>query len=111
MGDQKLQLAVGAALAEVVVLIGVLVAQGALSGAPLRIGFLATKIPFCVLARRRKPAAFLALWVYEIAALAAAGTASGPVAGRATIAAAAVVVMVLLGRATSAFPPVEWKTR
>ena len=111
MGDEKLRLAVGAALLEVVVLIGVLVAHGALSGAPLRIVFLATKVPFCVLARRRNPAAYLAVWIYEVAALVAAGAAHGPLLPRAGLAAGAVVVMVLLGRASSAFPPVEWKTR
>jgi hypothetical protein len=111
MGENRLRLAIGAALAEVVIQLAVLVAAGTLGGAPLRVVFLAAKVPFCLLARRRNAGAFLALWVYEFAAVAAAVAVDGPGIVRGGFAFAALMVMVLLGRATSAFPPVEWKSR
>lgn len=111
MGDKALRTAVGAALAEVLVQVSVLIANGTLGGAPLRIVFLAAKVPFCLLALRRRPGAYLALWVYEIAALAAAVGADGPWLPRLGFGAASILTMVLLGRASSAFPPVEWPSR
>ena len=111
MGEKRLRLAVGAALVEVTMLIGALLLQGTLGGAPLRIVFLAIKIPFCHFTLRRNAAAYLVLWLYEIAAVVGAVRSDGPAFGRVGVSGFAIVVMVLLGRASSVFPPVEWKSR
>ena len=111
MADKALKLAVSAALVEVTLQIVVLIASGTLTGAPLRVAFLAAKVPFCWLTAQRRPGAYLAVWVYEIAAVAAAVGVRGPALTRIAFGVGAVLVMVLLGRASSAFPPVEWKSR
>lgn len=108
---RRLELAIGVAVAEVIVQIAILTARGAWSGAPLRIGFLAAKLPFCYFAWRRRPGAYLAVWLFEFSGLVAAATAHGPLAARLVTGVFAAVTMVLLGRAVSAFPPVEWKSR
>ncbi|MEY2470973.1 MAG: hypothetical protein QOK28_302 [Actinomycetota bacterium] len=108
---RRLEIAVGAAVAEVAVQVALLVARGALGVAPLRIVFLAAKLPFCRLAWRRNPGGYLALWIWEIAGAIAALSAGGSRAPRVVIGAIAVTVMVLLGRAISAFPSVEWGQR
>jgi hypothetical protein len=108
---RRLEVAIGAAVAEVAVQIIVLTARGALRVAPLRIVFLAAKLPFCYYALRRRPGAFLAVWLWEVAALIAVGSVRGALLWRSLTAVFACTVMVLLGRAVSAFPPVEWKTR
>lgn len=111
VNTRRLELAIGAAVAEVVLQIIVLASRGAFGVAPLRIVFLAAKLPFCYRALRRRPGAFLAVWLWEVAALVAVGSTHGAVLWRALTAVIACSVMVLLGRAVSAFPPVEWKTR
>lgn len=108
---RRLELAVGAAALEVCVQIVVLIGRGVWSGAPLRIVFLAAKLPFCWLALRRHPGAFLALWLYEFIGVVAVFAVRGAVGPRIGGGIAAAVVLVLLGRATAAFPPVEWRTK
>ena len=106
---RRLELAVGAAVAEVIVQVAVLTARGAWSAAPLRIGFLAAKLPFCYYAMRRRPGAYLAVWIFEFSGFVAATAVHGSAGPRLLFGAIAAVTMVLLGRAVSAFPPVEWK--
>ncbi len=108
---RRLEVAVGAAVAEVLVQAALLVAGGALGGAPLRVVFLSAKLPFAWLTLRRRPGAYLGLWLYEIAAVIAAIGAPGAAGTRVAFVLGAVVVMVLLGRAVCAFPPVEWRSR
>jgi hypothetical protein len=109
--ERRLTIAIGAALVEFTIQALVLIGRGALSVAPLRVVFLAAKLPLCVLARQRRPGAFLGVWVYEIAGFAAAVSVHGALMPRLATAAGASVVMVLLGRAISAFPTVEWRPR
>lgn len=111
MGDKRLRIAIVAALAELAVQLVVLVGSGTLGGAPLRVVFLLSKAPICALALRRHAGAFLALWVFEIGALVAVVGGDGRALPRIGFGLAALVVMALLGRATSAFPPVEWQSR
>ncbi len=108
---RRLELALGVAVIEVMVQMAILTARGAWSGAPLRIGFLAIKLPFCYFAWRRRPGAYFAVWLFEFSGVVAATTAHGPIGARLVTGVFAVVTMVLLGRAVSAFPPVEWKSR
>lgn len=108
---RRLDVAVWASVLEVGVQAAVLIAAGALGGAPLRVVFLLAKLPFARLAQKRHPGGYLALWIYEFAALAAAIGVGGSAVLRAGFGLGALTVMVLLGRAISAFPPVEWKTR
>lgn len=109
--SRRLEIAVSAAVVEVLVQVALLVTRGALGPAPLRVLFLLAKLPFCRLAWRRNPGGYLALWIWEIAGLAAAISTHGPGLTRAAIGAVSVVVMILLGRAISAFPSVEWGSR
>jgi len=106
-----LEVALVVAVAEMIVQVAVLTARGAWSGAPLRIGFLLAKLPFCYFALRRRPGAYLAVWLYEFGGVVAALTVRGALGPRALTAALAGLTMVLLGRAVSAFPPVEWRSR
>lgn len=108
---RRLEIAVGVAVIEVLVQVALLVARGAVAGAPLRIVFLAAKLPFCRAAWRRHPGGYLALWIWELAAVIAALKVHGALLPRAVIALMAAAVMVLLGRAISAFPSVEWGQR
>jgi hypothetical protein len=108
---RRLEIAVGASVVEVLAEVALLVTRGALVGAPLRIVFLALKLPFCRAAYRRHPGGYLALWIWELAAVIAALKVHGALLPRAVIAVMAAVVMVLLGRAISAFPSVEWGQR
>ena len=107
----RLQVALGASIAELAIQLVVLAARGALTATPLRAIFLAAKLIFVFGAWRRQAGAFLALWLWEIGAVVAAIGVHGALLPRFGMAAMAVVVMVLLGRATSAYPSVEWKTR
>src|SRR3954470_5544517 len=95
---RRLEIAVGASVVEVSVQVALLVARGAFAVAPLRIVFLAAKLPFCHLAWRRHPGGYLALWIWEIGGAIAALSAGGSRTPRAVIGAMAVTVMVLLGR-------------
>ncbi|HVT77220.1 MAG TPA: hypothetical protein VHD87_09325 [Acidimicrobiales bacterium] len=108
---RRLEIAVGAAVVEVLAQVALLVARGALGAVPLRVVFLGAKLPFCLAAWRRHPGGYLALWIWEIGGLVAALSAHGSLSPRLAIAVAAIVVMALLGRAISAFPSVEWKPR
>jgi hypothetical protein len=108
---RRLEIAVGAAVVEVLVQVALLVARGALGVAPLRVVFLAAKLPFCSAAWRRHPGGYLAVWIWEIGGVIAALSAGGSLRPRVVIAAMAVTVMVLLGRAISAFPSIEWGPR
>ena len=107
---RRLNIAVGAALAEVLVQVGLLVARGALDGVALRPIFLLAKLPFCWAAWKRHAAGYLGLWTWEIAGVVAAlyGRSELPAAVAIGV---AVLVMVLLGRAISAYPTVEWRPR
>ncbi len=107
--SRRLAIAVGAAVLEVVVQVGVLVGRGALGTTPLRIVFLALKLVFCQMAWRRRAGGYLAVWLWEIGAVVAALSVRGAATPRVATGGAAVVVMVLLGRAISAFPTVEWR--
>ncbi len=108
---RRLEVAVGLAVLEVFAQAVVLIGRGALGGAPLRVVFLATKLPFAAMAWRRKPGGYLGLWAYELAGLAAVLDLPGSRPVRGGFGLVAIIVMVLLGRASSAFPPVEWKAR
>ena len=108
---RRLELALGAAVAEVLLQMAVLIARGALSVAPLRIVFLAAKLPFCYQALRRRPGPFLAVWLWEVGALIAVASVHGAVLWRTVTAVVACAVMILLGRAVSAFPTVEFRAR
>ena len=113
-GDEnarRLKIALVAAVAEVALQMVVLTTRGALGVAPLRIAFLAAKLPFCWQAWRRRPGAYLAVWLFEFAGFAAAFAVHGALAPRLGFAVIAAAVMVLLGRAVSAYPLVEWKPR
>ena len=107
---RRLQLGVGAATAEVAVQVGLLIARGALQGVALRPVFLLAKLPFLWAAWKRRAGGYLVLWIWEIAGVIAAlyGRTELPPAVAVAVAA---VVMVLLGRAISAYPTVEWKPR
>ncbi|MEY2396880.1 MAG: hypothetical protein QOJ00_54 [Actinomycetota bacterium] len=107
----KLELALVVAVAEVALQIAVLTARGAWSGAPLRIGFLAAKLPFCYFAWHRRPGAYLAVWLFEFGAVIAASVVHGALLPRIGFGVIAMVTMVLLGRGAGAFPPVEWRSR
>jgi hypothetical protein len=98
-------------MVEVGVLVALLAARGALTAAPLRAVFLAVKLPFCWGALRRRPGAYLALWLWEFAAVGAALATSGALVPRGAVALLATTVMVLLGRAVRAFPTVEFRPR
>ena len=108
---RRLQLAVGAAAVEVLAQVGLLVARGALAGAALRPVFLLAKLPICWWAWKRHAGGYLGLWIWEIGGVVAALSARGAIGPRAAIAAGALGVMVLLGRAISAYPTVEWRAR
>ena len=108
---ERLRVALWAAVAELAIQLVVLAARGALTVTPLRGVFLALKLVFCWGAWHRRPGAFLAVWLWEIGAVVAAIGVHGALLPRSGIAAMGVVVMVLLGRATSAFPSVEWSSR
>lgn len=108
---RRLQIAVGAAVAEVLAQVALLIARGALGGAALRPVFLLAKLPVCWWAWKRHPGGYLGLWIWEIGGVIAALSARGALTPRAVIAAGASVVMVLLGRAISAYPTVEWRPR
>jgi hypothetical protein len=107
---RRLEIAVGAAVAEVLVQVALLVARGALAGVALRPLFLLAKLPSCYFAWKRHPGGYLTLWIWEIAGLIAAvsGHTEMP---RLVAAGIALAVMALLGRAISAFPSVEWGQR
>ena len=108
VAPRRLQLAVGAAAAEVSVQVGLLVAGGALNGVVLRPLFLLAKVPFIWLAWKRSAAGYLGVWIWEIAAIIAALYGRTELPPPVAIAVAA-AVMVLLGRASSAYPTVEFK--
>ena len=108
---RRLEIAVGASAIEVLAQVGLLVARGALAAVPLRVAFLALKLPFCRAAWKRNAGGYLGLWVWEIGGVIAALSAGGSRLPRAAIALGAILVMVLLGRAISAFPSVEWGQR
>ena len=108
---RRLEIAVGASVAEVLLQVALLIARGALGAAPLRIVFLALKLPFCRAAWKRQPAGYLAIWIWEIGAVTGALSVGGNRTPRVVIGLVAVVVMVLLGRAISAFPSLEWESR
>jgi hypothetical protein len=107
---RRLEIAVGAAVLEVLAQVAILVSRGALDSVALRPLFLLAKLPSCFFAWRRRPGGYLTLWIWEIGGLIAAlsGRTELPRLAAAGIAAA---VMVLLGRAISAFPSVEWGQR
>jgi len=107
---RRLQIAVGAALAEVSVQVALLIAHGAMDGVALRPLFLLTKLPSCYFAWKRRAGGYLTLWIWEIGGLIAAlgGHTELP---RLAAVGIALTVMVLLGRAISAFPSVEWGQR
>ncbi len=111
MGEKALRWAVTVALIELVCQEAVLIDRGALGGAPLRPLFLLAKLPIALLALRRSVAAYFLVWAYELAGFAA--VLDLPLSGylRVGFGVMSLAVMVLLGRATSAFPPVEWKSR
>lgn len=111
MGEKALRGAVTLALVELAFQEAALIDRGAAGGAPLRLVFLASKVPVALLALKRKPGAYLVLWVYEVAGLAAILDLPRSRGVRLGFGVVAIVVMVLLGRAASAFPPVEWKSR
>src|SRR5262249_11461705 len=96
---RRLQIAVGAATLEVLVQVALLVGRGTAA----RPVFLLAKLPFCWAAWKRRPAGYLMVWVWEIAGAVAVLYARSALPWVAAIAAAA-TVMVLLGRAISAFP-------
>jgi hypothetical protein len=73
--------------------------------------FLLAKLPLCWWAWKRHAGGYLGLWIWEIGGVIAALSARGALAPRAAIAAGAIIVMVLLGRAISAYPTVEWRPR
>ena len=106
--ERRLQIAVIAGTAEVLVQVGLLVARGALGGVALRPFFLLAKLPFLYAAWKRHPGGYLVVWIWEIGAVIAALYGRTELPPPVAIA-AAIVVMVLLGRATSAFPTVEFK--
>jgi hypothetical protein len=108
LATRRLQIAVGAATAEVSVQVGLLVARGALDGVALRPVFLLAKLPFIWLAWKRSAAGYLGVWIWEIAAVVAALYGRTELPPPVAIA-VAVTVMVLLGRASSAYPTVEFK--
>lgn len=108
---RRLQLAVGAAVVEVSAQVALLVARGALAAVPLRVLFLAAKVPFCWAAWRRNPGAYLAVWVWEIGGVVSALSVHGSLTPRVVIGLSSIIVMVLLGRAVSAFPSIEWGSR
>jgi hypothetical protein len=108
---RRLEIAVGAATAEVLAQVAVLAARGALGVVPLRVVFLAVKLPFCWAAYRRAPGGYFAVWLWEIGAVVAALSVRGSLIPRAATGLVALGVMVLLGRAISAFPTVEWRPR
>jgi hypothetical protein len=107
---RRLEIAVGAAVLEVSVQVALLIGRGALSGVALRPLFLLAKAPSCYFAWKRRPGGYLTLWIWEIGGLIAALYGRTELPPRAA-AAIAVLVMVLLGRAISAFPSVEWGQR
>lgn len=107
--DQRLVIAVWAAVIEVLGQVVLLTMRGALGGAPLRVVFLLAKLPFCWLALRRNAGGYLAVMLYEFGGIVAAISADGSFATRVAIGLAASAVMVMLGRAVSAFPTVEWR--
>ena len=109
--ERRLRIAVGAAAAEVLAQVGLLVARGAIGGAALRPLFLLAKLPLFWWAWKRHPGGYLGVWLWEIGAVIAALSVRGALAPRAVIAVGAIVVMVLLGRAISAYPTVEWRAR
>lgn len=111
MGEKALRTAVYLALAELLCQEVALIGRGAFDGAPLRLVFLATKVPVALLALKKKPGAYLLLWAYELAGLAAVLDLEIARGQRIGFGVAAALVMVLLGRGVSAFPPVEWKPR
>ena len=103
---RRLQIAVGAAAVEVLAQVALLVGDDA-HGRPL---FLLLKLPFCWLAWKRHAAGYLGLWIWEIAGVVAVLYAHSQLPWIVAIGVAA-VVMALLGRAISAYPPVEWRPR
>jgi hypothetical protein len=105
---RRLQIAVGAATAEVSVQVGLLLVRGALDGVALRPIFLLVKVPFIWAAWKRQPGGYLAVWIWEIAGVVAALYGRSELPSGVAIGVAA-VVMVLLGRAISAYPTVEFK--
>jgi hypothetical protein len=107
---RRLEIAVGAAVLEVLAQVALLVAGGALDGVALRPVFLLFKLPSCYFAWKRRPGGYLTLWIWEIGGLIAAvsGHTEMP---RAVAVGIALAVMALLGRAISAFPSVEWGQR
>ena len=104
--ERRLQIAVGAAVIEVLVQVAVLLGDDT-RARPL---FLLVKLPFCWLAWRRSAAGYLGLWIWEIAGVVAVLYADSHLPWILAIGAAA-SVMVLLGRAISAYPTVEWRPR
>ena len=108
---RRLEIAVGAAVAEVSVQVAVLIARGTLGVVPLRVVFLTLKVPFCWAALRRRPGGYLAVWLWEIGGVVAALSVHSAAPPRVLGGLASVAVMVLLGRASSAFPTVEFRPR
>lgn len=94
------------AAVEAVVLM-VALATGGHPGAGLLIAFVAVKLPFCWFAAQRRPGAYLALIVWELAgALAALAAHDVAIGLRALEIVAALVVIVLLLASMSQFPTV-----
>jgi hypothetical protein len=95
------------ATAEAAVLIASL-AVGGKPGASLLIAFVAVKLPFCWFVTQRRPGAYLALIVWEVAgAIAAIGAGSTPLVLRLLEVLVAAAVVALLIASTPMFPSVR----
>ena len=104
--NRRLQIAVGAASLEVLAQVALLLGDDA-HNRPL---FLLLKLPFCWAALKRHAAGYLGLWIWEIAGVVAVLYARSQLPWLVAIGVAG-AVMVLLGRAISAYPTVEWRPR
>jgi hypothetical protein len=95
------------AAAEAATIIAALAIAGVI-GAPLYIAFLLVKFPFCWFAAQRSPAAYLVLYVWEVAgAIAAFGAGGRPVGLRLLEVGVAGIVVALLVVSTPLFPAVQ----
>lgn len=95
------------AAAEAVVIVAALAIAG-VTGAPLYIAFLAVKFPFCWYAAQRSPAAYLGLYVWEVAgAIAAFGAGGRPIGLRLLEVGVAAAIVALLVVSTPLFPAVQ----
>jgi hypothetical protein len=104
VGERRLQTATTIAAVEAVAQIVLVLARNG-GRTPLLAASIAVKLPFCLLARRHSPGAFMGLVLWELAAVLAVVAGSGiPPALRLAQLAVAVAVLLLLGGAAHVFP-------